>query len=60
MTSRAEAIRRAGEHLAAAIELRDSLSPEDAARAAYTPTGPSIEELTARIRAEREQWKQSA
>ena len=33
---------------------RDSLSIEDAARAAYIPGGPSVEEIAAIIRAHRE------
>ena len=44
------AIAAAGEALAAAWERFDSMTPAEAARAAYMPGGPSVEELEARIR----------
>ncbi|RCG27238.1 hypothetical protein DQ384_26330 [Sphaerisporangium album] len=44
-----QAIASAGRILAAARQRRDSLPPEEAAREAYVPGGPSIEELTALI-----------
>lgn len=53
MTTRAEALAAAAVCFAEARELRDSLPVEEAARIAYTPTGPSIEELERRIRARR-------
>lgn len=46
-------IRAAARVLAAARAARDRLTPEDAARAAYTPGGPSIAELADRIRRHR-------
>lgn len=54
MPTREEAIKAAGRSLAQAYHLRDTLPVEEAARIAYTPTGPSIAELEARIRAHRE------
>lgn len=54
MTTRAEAIRQAGECLAEAVILRDSLPPREAAELAWTPTGPSVDEIEALIRARRE------
>lgn len=53
MTTRAEAIRAAGECLAEAVILRDSLPPREAAELAWTPTGPSVDEIEALIRARR-------
>lgn len=53
MTTREEACRAAGAAFAEGLILRDSLPVEEAARIAYTPTGPSIEELEERIRARR-------
>lgn len=53
MTINDTAIREAGQIIAEAAALRDSLSVEEAARQAYTPTGPSIEQLEERIRAQR-------
>lgn len=53
MTTQAEAVARFTDCIAAGYRRRDSLSVEDAARAAYTPTGPSIPELEALIRAQR-------
>lgn len=51
--TREEAIEEAGRVLAAGRAAQSLLSVEDAARAAYTPTGPPLEELVARIRAQR-------
>lgn len=51
--TRAAAIAAAGAALAEARRVRDSLSVEEAARQAYTPTGPSIPELERMIRAQR-------
>lgn len=56
MTTRAEAITAAAACLApayAAMYGLDGTSVEDAARAAYTPGGPSIAELEDRIRTAR-------
>lgn len=51
--TRALACQRAGAHLAAAVARRDALTPAEAARAAHTPTGPSLAELERRIAARR-------
>lgn len=53
MTTRAEAIEAAGQILAAGRRAQAQLSVADAARAAYTPTGPPLAELERRIAAER-------
>lgn len=50
-----EAMQRACAAFAEGYRRRDSMTVEDAARAAYTPTGPSIAELEAKIRAQRAQ-----
>jgi hypothetical protein len=47
------AMRRAGRILAAARAERDAMTPEDAARAAYSPGGPPVEEIAALIRQHR-------
>lgn len=57
MITRAEAIEGAARALALAYVTLyglDGTSVEDAAKAAYTPTGPSLEELIIRIRAKRD------
>lgn len=54
MTTREEAIEAAGRLIAEGIALRDSLSPRRAAELAWTPSGPSVDELERRIRACRE------
>lgn len=51
--TRASAIAAAGRDLAEAYHLLDELPVEEAARRAYTPTGPSLEVLEDRIRARR-------
>jgi len=51
--TREAAIAAAGRDLAEAYLLLDELPVEEAARRAYTPTGPPLEELEARIRARR-------
>lgn len=51
--TRGEAISAAARIFVEACRVRDSLPVEEAARQAYTPTGPSIEELEQRIRAQR-------
>jgi hypothetical protein len=60
MTTRAEAIEAAARALAlgyvTALGL-DGTSVEDAAKAAYTPTGPDIEELKRRIAAMRKRFE---
>lgn len=48
------AIASAGAAIADGLALRDSLPPRQAAELAWTPTGPSVDELEARIRASRE------
>jgi hypothetical protein len=53
MTGRGEAIQAAGQAIAAGRAMRDSLSPRAAAEAAWTPSGPSLDELEAMIRAQR-------
>lgn len=53
--SRAEAIAAAGRDLAEAYQLLDELPVEEAARRAYTPTGPPLEVLEQRIRVRRAQ-----
>lgn len=53
MPTREEAIAAAGQVLALVrAELAD-LTPREQAEAAYTPTGPSVDELEDRIRARR-------
>lgn len=51
--TRDEAIQAAGEAIADALALRDALPPRQAAELAWTPTGPSVDELERRIRAQR-------
>lgn len=51
MTS--DQIRGAARVLALARAERDAMSPEEAARAAYEPGGPSVEEIAATIRRHR-------
>lgn len=54
--TRAEAVTAAGETLAPAVRSLyglDGTSVEDAARAAWTPTGPTLPELIAAIAARR-------
>lgn len=53
MTTREDAIRQAGEVLAAARVAAAQMTPRELAEAAWTPGGPSVEELEERIRAER-------
>lgn len=52
-SARATAIAEAGRAVADGLALRDSLPPQAAAEAAWTPSGPSVDELERRIRAER-------
>jgi len=57
VTTREEAIKSAAEPLADAYVIMlglDGTSVEDAARAAWTPTGPPLHELEAGIRARRD------
>lgn len=51
--SREDAIRAAGRDLAEAYQLLEELPVEEAARRAFTPTGPPLHVLEARIRARR-------
>lgn len=53
MVTREEAVQAAGQVVAAGVRAQAAMSVEDAARAAYTPTGPPLPELEARIRAQR-------
>lgn len=54
MSTREEHIARAGARLAAARAHARTLTPREAAEAAYTPGyGPSLDELEAMIRARR-------
>lgn len=52
-TGRDEAVRSAGEVVAHAYRRLEELTPREAAEAAFTPTGPPVDELEARIRARR-------
>jgi len=49
----AQAIREAGEVLAMADVAMAQMTPREQAEAAYTPTGPPVDELEDRIRARR-------
>lgn len=53
MTTRQQAVDTAGRSFAEGRALRDSLPVAEAARLAWTPTGPSIAELEQRIAAQR-------
>lgn len=53
MKNRAECIAAAARIFVEGCRVRDSLPVEEAARRAYTPTGPSIPELERMIRAQR-------
>jgi hypothetical protein len=48
-----QAIRNAGRTLALGRQLIATMTPRQQAEAAYTPTGPSVDELEARIRKQR-------
>lgn len=52
-----ERIRRAGRVLALARAERDALPVVEAARLAYTPGGPSVEEIADKIRRHRAEAK---
>lgn len=56
----AECVDEAADVFAQALIARDSLSVEDAARAAWTPTGPSLADLEAEIRRSRQTQRMSA
>jgi hypothetical protein len=60
MTTKEEAIASMGEALAEAYELLETLPIEEAARIAYTPTGPSMEELVRRITARRDRQRRKS
>lgn len=60
MPSREECFAAAGAALAAAIERLDSLSPREAAEAAWQIGGPSVDELERRIAARRASQAQPA
>lgn len=51
--SRAQAVAAFGRTLRQARTIRDSLPPREAARLAYTPGGPSVDEIEALIRQHR-------
>lgn len=53
--TRAQAIAAAGRDIAEAYLLLEELPVEEAARRTFTPTGPPLEDLEARIRARRAQ-----
>lgn len=53
-TARADAVREAGECLARARHVRDSLPPAEAARRAWYPGAPDVDTLAQRIAAQRE------
>lgn len=54
MKTREQALREAGLVIADAVAIFMRLSPEDAAKRAWTPDGPPLYELTAHIAAIRE------
>lgn len=54
MVTRAQAIERSAMAVIAGRAFLATLSVEEAARRAFTPTGPPIEELERRIRARRQ------
>lgn len=60
MKSRQECIEAAGAALAASVERQNALTPRQAAERAHRPGGPSVAELEARIRAQREQADRTA
>ena len=53
MTTREQALAGAAQAFAEARELRDTLPVAEAARRAWTPTGPTVAELEQRIAARR-------
>lgn len=53
MTSRAEAIAKAGQTLATARTVADAMAPRELAEAAHRAGGPSVDELEDRIRVRR-------
>lgn len=53
MTTRAEATKSAGEVLAAGRVAAEQMTPRELAEAAWTPTGPSVDELEDLVRRER-------
>ena len=53
MTTRDEAVQTAAKALAQGVRLIYEGTPREAAERAYTPGGPPVEELEARIRAHR-------
>lgn len=55
LVTRADAIRDAARILAETDAQVARLTPDEVARLAYVPGGPSVEELAARIRARRAQ-----
>lgn len=48
--TRADATASAGSAIADGLAMRDALPPRQAAELAWTPTGPSVDELEQRIR----------
>ncbi|WP_157936905.1 hypothetical protein [Geodermatophilus chilensis] len=54
MSGRSEALAAAGRAWAAACARQAALSPREAAKEAYVPGGPSVDELEERIRRRRE------
>lgn len=52
-TTRDQAVAAAGQALATAITVADSMTVDELVDAAWTPTGPSKEQLRARITRER-------
>lgn len=53
VSTREEAITAAGEAFADALERLNARDPREAARAAWVPGGPCVEEIEARIRGRR-------
>jgi hypothetical protein len=48
--TRTDAVKAAGRAIADGLALRDALPPRQAAELAWTPSGPSVEELEMEIR----------
>lgn len=60
VSTREQAITAAGGAFADALDRLRSRDPRDAARAAWVPGGPSVDQIEARIRARREAPLRSA
>lgn len=60
MTTRQAAVDSAGRTLARARDIRDQLTPREAALRAHYPGGPDLDTLTDRIAAQRQKVKAAA